>query len=166
MIISSCPLIEKDNLLYYDYLSFMPFGTILVELLQWKFQRITVCTGNPKKAKFLLNRVNMCPKWEKYFWQLKQIPLTWPKTIQRGRVLVAKPTSCLKKYFSIFTSFHPIILNITIVWWPVLLERMTIWWMRECIQSGVRASLGVSQTSFATNRHTLEPWFFTSAAWT
>ena len=119
-----------------------------------------------KKARFLLNRVNMCPKWEKYFWQLKQITLTWPKTIQRGRVLVAKPTSCLKKYFSIFTSFHPIILNITIGWWKVLLEWMTIWWMRECIQSGVRASLGVSQTSFATNRHTLEPWFFTSAAWT
>ena len=119
-----------------------------------------------KKARFLLKRVNMCPKWEKYFWQLKQITLTWPKTIQRGRVLVAKPTSCLKKYFSIFTSFHPIILKITIGWWEVLLEWMTIWWMRECIQSGVRASLGVSQTSFATNRHTLEPWFFTSVAWT
>ena len=43
---------------------------------------------------------------------------------------------------------------------------MTIWWMRECMQSGVRASLGVSQTSFATNCQTLEPWFFTSAAWT
>ena len=123
-IITSCPLLERKKNYHFDYLILstsrkkIVFVTMIIfNLCHFDYysrivtMKITADLSlhlKPKKARFLQKRVKMCPKWKKYFWQLKQTTLTWPKTIQRGRVLVAKPTSCLKSIFP----FSPVFIQL------------------------------------------------------